>query len=114
MAKQPGAGQNQKAPQEVIEKIKWRARALTDIERLHVFLKDKNPDAAARAVAAILNGANLLKSSPRIGRPMPDGTRRREWFVTFGTGAYVLRYMFEDDEIPIIIRVWHSRENRDS
>jgi plasmid stabilization system protein ParE len=98
----------------VTEKIKWRARALADIERLHAFLKDKNPDAAARAVAAILKGANLLKSSPRIGRPMPDGTGRREWLITFGAGTYVLRYMIEDDEIPVIIRVWHNREDRNS
>jgi len=114
MATQPGARQSQKAPQKVIKKIKWRARALADIERLHAFLKDKNPDPAARAVAAILKGANSLKFSPRIGRPMPDSTGRREWFMAIGAGACVLRYRLEEDEIPIIIHVCHSRTDRNA
>lgn len=92
--------------------VKWLPEALTDINRLYSFLKDKDADAAANAARCILEGATLLKSSPRIGRPMPDETGRRELFVAFGAGAYVLRYMLEDKNTPVVIRVWHSRENR--
>lgn len=50
-------------------------------------------EAAAKAASIILKGSNLLKTTPKIGCPMPDETDRRELFMTFGAGAYVLRYM---------------------
>jgi plasmid stabilization system protein ParE len=93
-------------------KIKWLPEALADIERLYAFLKDKDIEAAARAANSILQGIDILEASPRVGRPMPDETGRRELFVAFGAGAYVLRYILETDDVVIIIRVWHSRENR--
>ncbi len=44
---------------------------------------------------------------------MADETGRRDLFVAFGAGAYVLRYLLEDKkQAVIIVRVWHSRENR--
>ena len=93
--------------------VKWLPEALDDLERLFVFLREKNPSAAARAAQTILDGAHLLLTSPRLGRPMPDQTQRREMFIPFASGAYVLRYMLEDDTTPVIIRVWHSRESRE-
>lgn len=48
---------------------------------------------------------------PEIGKPMNDGTGRRECYLPFGAGAYVLRYQL-DGEAIVIIRVWHSREHR--
>jgi len=95
-----------------VSKVIWLPEALADAERLHDFLKDKNPEAAARAVGIILDGATLLKDSPLLGRPMLDDTGRRELFIPFAAGAYVLRYMRGDDDTVVIIRVWHSRENR--
>lgn len=44
---------------------------------------------------------------------MSDDTGRRELFLAFGTGAYVLRYKMDVAGTVVIIRVWHSRENRD-
>jgi plasmid stabilization system protein ParE len=95
-----------------VNTIKWLPEAVADIERLHSFLKEKSPEAAARAAKCILKGAILLKSTPNIGRPMPDETGRRELFIPFGAGAYVLRYMQEDKNTLVVIRVWHSREDR--
>jgi plasmid stabilization system protein ParE len=95
-----------------VSKVKWLPAALSDIERLHKFLYAKNPEAAARAAGTILDGAELLKSSPHLGRPMPDDTGRRELIIPFAAGAYVLRYMLEEEDTVVIIRVWHSRENR--
>lgn len=94
--------------------VKWRPRAVADIGRLHNFLYKKDIVAARRAAYAIYRAAKLLENTPRIGRPMPDETRRRELFVPFGAGAYVLRYMLEDGHTVVIIRVWHSRENRNT
>jgi plasmid stabilization system protein ParE len=92
--------------------IKWLPEALADVERIYDFLKEKNPHAAARAIGVILEAAGQLEGMPRIGRPMPDDTARRELFAPFAAGAYVLRYMPEGDDGWVIIRVWHSREHK--
>jgi len=42
---------------------------------------------------------------------MSDGSKRRELYLPFGNGAYVLRYRLDGDMV-VIIRVWHSREHR--
>lgn len=41
---------------------------------------------------------------------MGDGLRR-ELYLPFAGGAYILRYRLEGDSV-IIIRVWHGREQR--
>ncbi|MBW3568760.1 type II toxin-antitoxin system RelE/ParE family toxin [Candidatus Parcubacteria bacterium] len=91
--------------------VRWLPEALDDIERLYTFLYDKSPEAAPQAANAILKAADLLQANPHIGRSMPDETGRRELFVAFGAGAYVLRYKLSGSD-AIIIRVWHNRENR--
>jgi len=91
--------------------LKWLADAVEDLDRLLRFLADASPEAAARAATAVLEGADELVRNPGIGRPLGDG--RREWFIPFGVGAYVLRYRVAPDETLVILRVWHSREDRD-
>jgi plasmid stabilization system protein ParE len=89
----------------------WREQAAADIARLRGFLSDKDFLAAQRALQTIYKGGELIAAHPRIGRPMPDGTKRRELFIPFGSGFYVLRY-FLANNVVVIVRVWHSRENR--
>jgi plasmid stabilization system protein ParE len=91
----------------------WLPEALEDVERLYDFLAEKSPSAARRAAKAILDGAKLLEATPEAGRPMNDDTRRRELFMAFGAGAYVLRYKIDPAGTVVVIRVWHSRENRE-
>jgi plasmid stabilization system protein ParE len=71
----------------------------------------KNPTAANRAGLILQTGAKRLADFPGIGYPMNDGTDRRELFLPFGTGGYVLRYI-TDMEVIVIIRAWHSKEQR--
>ncbi|MFH1467109.1 MAG: type II toxin-antitoxin system RelE/ParE family toxin [Pseudomonadota bacterium] len=66
--------------------------------------------AARRAATAILEGAALLGEHPEAGRRLDDA--RREWFVPFAAGAYVLRSRLDPEGDPVVIRVWHSREDR--
>ena len=108
MADRLGTGQGDSMPQ-----IRWLREALLDFERLHDFIHAKSPEAAARAAQTLLEGVHLLRNSPALGRPMPDESGRRELFLPFGAGAYVLRYHLADSETVVIIRVWHSRENRE-
>ena|ERR1035438_7178833 len=92
--------------------IKWRERALADISRLYDFLYAKDTGAAGRVAQVIKQGGLFLEATPRLGRPMPDSTNRRELFIPFGSSFYVLRYFLENNDTVIIIRVWHSHENR--
>ena len=86
-------------------------QAQADIRRLYDFLLGEAPSAAERAIRTIQLGASKVLDFPRIGRPMDDDTGRRELFIPFGAGAYVLRYRIHDDTI-VVIRVWHSRQER--
>lgn len=58
----------------------------------------------------ILAGADRLQDHPQLGRPLEGD--RREHMIPFGAGAYVLRYKLDPAGDPIVIRVWHSREER--
>lgn len=92
-------------------KIQWLPEVLRDVERLYEFPVKKDPGAAARAMGVILEGVDSLEAMPEIGRPIDDNTGRREFYLPFGAGAYVLRYKL-DERAVVIIRVWHSREHR--
>jgi plasmid stabilization system protein ParE len=94
-----------------VSSIVWLPEAVKDVQRLFDFLKDKNPDAAARAAQIIRKGAETIGNFPEVGYPMNDDTDRRELLVPFGDGGYVLRYIIDARTI-VIIRVWHSRERR--
>lgn len=91
--------------------VVWLPEALDDASRLFAFLNEKNPSAAARAAQAIRQGASSLSDFPELGRPMNDGTGRRELFIPFGASSYVLRYVLDNHRL-VIIRVWHGREQR--
>ena len=95
-----------------MNKLKWLPEALADVERLHEFLKDIDVQAANQCVESILKGSRLLKTTPHLGRPMSDGSGKRELFMQFGAGAYVLRYRLQDTDTVVIVRIWHSREDR--
>jgi len=90
----------------------WTQRALQDLQRLFLFLKEKNPEAARKAAIQIREGADRLQDNPRLGKPMPDDTGRRELSTVFGKRGYILRYMLDENDTPVIIRVWHHLEKR--
>lgn len=87
--------------------------AAADLRRLHAFLADKSPFAAAKAVAALVAAMQSLDLFPERGRPsgVPNV---RELIVPFGRSGYVLRYahLAARDEV-VIIRIWHGREQRE-
>ena len=95
-----------------VPRVVWLPEALGDLLRLNDFLAEKNPQAARNAVLCIQAAARQLESFPEIGKPLGDG--RRELFAAFGAGAYVLRYRLEESGQPVVIRVWHTREWRES
>ena len=88
----------------------WSPAALRDVERLHGFLAEKNPEAARRAAKSIREGMQILRDQPSVGRPVEDMEPEfREWFITFGDSGYVALYRF-DGETAVILAVRHQRE----
>lgn len=86
-----------------------------DIDRLYNFLKDKNPRSAQRAMLAIDEGIEMLLDNPYMGVRMETRPEYRQLFVPFGRDAYVLRHRIDEvNDALVVVRVWHSRENRDS
>ncbi|NOQ36062.1 MAG: type II toxin-antitoxin system RelE/ParE family toxin [Methylococcaceae bacterium] len=92
--------------------VVWLREVQADVERLFLFLRKKNSKAANKILLLFRKGSEQLACSPELGISMDDETGRRELFLPFGAGAYILRYQLDVDKVGII-RVWHSRENRD-
>ena len=87
--------------------------AQADLLRLHGFLSDVNPDAARRAIAAVVSAVESLDLFPDRGRPSPI-PGARELIVPFGASTYIIRYVHDAArEELVVLRVWHSRESRE-
>lgn len=88
----------------------WSAHALRDVQRVHRFLAETNPDAAQRAIQAIRHGVKVLARQPAIGRPVDDMEPEfREWLVDFGDSGYVVMYRF-DGTSAVLLALRHQRE----
>lgn len=93
-----------------MSRLIWSPKALQSIDRHYKFLRNKNPEAAKRAVGVIRNGVKLLCDHPYSGRPQEDMPPEfREWPISFGPGGYVVFYRFDGDRL-IILNVKHNRE----
>lgn len=94
-------------------KIRYTRDAIHDLERLRDFVEPKNPHAARRIAAELLDGIENLATFPDIGLPVrraPNPRLIRDLFV----GNYTVRYLREEKSI-IVLRIWHDRESeRDS
>ncbi|MBW4661056.1 MAG: type II toxin-antitoxin system RelE/ParE family toxin [Drouetiella hepatica Uher 2000/2452] len=90
--------------------VSWLPEALADLQRQFDFLNEKNPEAASRAVRAILSAGATLARSPHRGVAIP-GTSQRKLRVFFGQSGYMLYYRVEAQRV-FILRVHHGRENR--
>jgi len=90
-------------------KLRWTAKAVSDLARLHEFLAPVDPQAAARVVQRLTTTAGRLLDLPRIGEKLeryePREVRR------LLVGKYEIRYEVRDENI-FILRVWHTREDR--
>jgi plasmid stabilization system protein ParE len=90
--------------------IVFSSDAIADAQRLYEFLRPENPDAAARAMAAIWNKLELIEQMPSLGyrtkSPFIRQTR-----IQFGKRGYVVRYTIRgSDTALVVLRIWHGRE----
>jgi len=93
--------------------INWLPGALEDMARLRQFIQKNNPLASQKAGQRILSAVNILLKNPKAGMPSLDEDCEafRDLYAPFGRGGYTIRYRLKQQTI-IIVRVWHSREER--
>jgi len=94
-----------------VAEIVWLPEAQGDLRRLHEFIAQHSPDAAARAVQAIVESVDVLSAFPESGRPWEPDMAYRELVVPFGARGYVVRYRVVGARV-VIVRVWHGLEAR--
>jgi plasmid stabilization system protein ParE len=85
--------------------------ALLDLERLRLFLLEKNPEASARAAKTLRDGINKIAVFPEGFKPVQDMPFHREAIVGFGSSGYIIRYHFKPGAEIIILRIRHQKEN---
>jgi plasmid stabilization system protein ParE len=90
-------------------RTRYTVEAIRDLERLCALVASKNPHAARRIAAEILDGIENLAHFPDMGLPVrraPDPSLIRDLFI----GSYTVRYLRETTSI-IILRIWHDKES---
>lgn len=92
-------------------KLSWSLPALADLNRFAAFLRDRHPALAQRIGRDILSRAEILQDYPESGRSIRD-RGFRELTVPVMGATYILRYAMDRDRV-VVLRVFHSREQRD-
>jgi plasmid stabilization system protein ParE len=89
--------------------ISYSRNAISSLDRLHRFLAEKNPDAAARAINTIVDRLAAFEDLPRLGPVDQDRPDLRQLFIPFGAAGYVARYRISGDTV-IVLAIRHMRE----
>ncbi len=86
--------------------------AVMDVERVRLFLDEKNPVAAQKALDRIWGALDRLQHFPVSGFATSDRLIR-QIAVRFGASGYIIRYAVMPVTGDILVtRIWHSREQR--
>jgi len=83
--------------------VVWTAAALANLQAVRDYIKQFNPNAAAKVAAEIVATSNGLVTFPHRGRVVPR-TKMREVMSSY---PYIIRYRIVGDEV-VILRVRHS------
>ncbi len=93
--------------------VLWLPAARADVAALYTALAARSPEAAGRAATAIGSVARQLEAGGEPGFAMEDGERRQA-YLRFVAGTYVVRYRRDSEGRVVILRVWHSSERRET
>ncbi|MEL4015305.1 type II toxin-antitoxin system RelE/ParE family toxin [Dryocola clanedunensis] len=88
----------------------WTEPAIEDLNRVYEFLISVNQPAAERVVQTLVSAPVNLVTNPQSGAYLSEFEPREVRRLILGN--YELRYELKD-EIVHILRVWHTRENRE-
>lgn len=89
--------------------LRWSSKALGDLARLHAFLAEVNPAAAAKTVQTLTKQVPVLRDNPRLGTRLSEHDPRevRRLIIL----NYEVRYEISNG-CTTIVRLWHTREDR--
>lgn len=89
-------------------KVIWTQRAEDDLLRQWLFLSERSTSHAERVEARLNAAARLIGEFPYLGRLVRRTTRE----LSLPDVQYVIRYRVDEDGARIL-RVFHTRENRE-
>lgn len=92
-----------------MSKINYSPKSLDDLNRIRLFLANKDQVAAKKAIQSIVNGIKELTHMPHVGKPIENTPLMRDWLIDFGKSGYVVRYHY-DGEIIFVLAVRHQKE----
>ena len=87
--------------------IIWRRAALNDLEALHEFIAEDNPEAAQRVAAAIGAAVHPLAEHPNLGRAGRVGGTRE---LVLSSLPYIIVYRIVAEQVRILSVMHTSRQ----
>ena len=90
-------------------RLRWLPASRRDFFRLYDFLHEVNPHAAKRRLQAVNDAINRLPEQPRVGHRLDDFDPREVRSLIIAD--YEVRYEIDGD-LLIVLRLWHTREDR--
>ena len=89
--------------------------AKDDLERLHEFATDIDPDMAERVLKTITSAFQVLTRHPHICRKVQSAdlssAALRELVIKFGNTGYLALFEIVDNETALVLAVRHQRES---
>jgi len=91
--------------------VRYTREAKEDMERLFVFLLERDIQLARRAKIAIAKAMRFLEDFPFACRKsFSDNPFLREMLIPFGNSGYVALFEIEDKKTVTILAIRHQRE----
>ena len=91
--------------------VRYTREAKEDMERLFVFLLERDIQLARRAKIAIAKAMKFLEDFPFTCRKSSsDNPFLREMLIPFGNSGYVALFEIEDKNTVTILAIRHQRE----
>ena len=91
-------------------RLVFAPQAAQDLKRLTEFLIDTDPHAANETVSVLVDGLQILKQHPLVGRTIEQGYR--ELVISRGRTGYVALYTYDaTHNVTLILAIRHQRES---
>jgi|SRR5947209_7919598 len=91
-------------------RVRYSRRARRQLDNIHSYIRERNPEAASRVIARIRRSVSLLLDFPNLGHGLVAGTR--ELMVAGLPYVVVYRLATDRDDIIDILGVYHSAQDR--
>jgi len=92
-------------------RVRYTRAAKEDLQRLYLFLLERDLGAARRAREAIAKSNEFLQEFHfSCRKATADNPFLREMLIPFGSGGYVALFEIEDNETVTILAIRHQRE----